>query len=207
MASSLQIITEQVLRLVLSGNTSSDKELKKEDVAIYVNQAFASVLRRRFFESKAEGEEYIDGSYIYSFDNQEVKYDDVKKLYYIDLPATTVDLPGGIGIFYVGYQENQEDAFLPTMSGFFSLFKGLRSAGLSGRVGYYKEGKRLFFINMTDGIPCKVLLKMVAPFGDIGKCNSIDIPFDMQEEIVQMALKLFTFSIQLPKDNINDNIK
>lgn len=206
MTSSVDIISEQVLRIILSGNTNQDKELKKEDVRMYVNQALGTVLRTRFYQYKSEGEEYIDGSYIYTFDDVEVQKDTKHNKYYADLPAATIDLPNGVGIYSVGYMEDPETTFVPTPVAFPSLFKGLRSAALSKRTGFYKEGKKIFFVNMENGIPCKVMIKIVAPFGDLGKCNSFDIPTDLQEEVVQRAVQLFINTINIPKDNANDNI-
>ena len=207
MKSSIDILSEQVLRIILGGNTTSDKELKKDDVRIYVSQALGTVIRRRFFENKIEGDEYVDGSFIYAFEDVEVKLDTKKKLYYVDLPATTIDLPNGIGIFSIGYMENQENTFVPVTNAFQSLFRGLKSYAMGGRVSFYKEQKKIYFVNMENGIPCKVLVKIVAPFGDLDKCNSFDVPLDMQEEIVRMAVQLYMIQAQNPKDIENNNVK
>lgn len=206
MRSSIDILSEQVLRIVLSGNTNSDKELKKEDVRLYVTQALYSIIRRRFYEYKSEGEEYIDGSYIYAFEDVEVKKSDSLNLYYSDLPASTIDLPNGVGIYSVGYMQDQSSNFIQVPNTFNSLFKGLRSSALSGNIGYYKEGKKIFYTNMPNKETCKVLIKIVAPLGDLGKCNSFDLPMDMQEEVIARAVQLYVGARQLPDDNENNNI-
>jgi hypothetical protein len=208
-------LAEQVIRILHGGNPSDDSRMDVREVALFVEQAFSSILRRRLFENKEQSNQEVNGSYIYTFKNVEVLEDEDLKLYYSELPATAVDMPNEIGMQYVGYMQDQKNPFIKVSHTFCALFKGSMAGKLQGNVGYYVEGDRVYYINWDQGTEtCKVLIKMVVSSleGDgndafaIDNCNQFYIPIDMQEEIVMKAVQLYKLHKDIKQDITNDNV-
>lgn len=198
-------LAEQALRIILGGHPTPDSGVKVQEVIIFVSQAFATVVRSIFFEGKAEGEPWIDGSFIYSFKDVEVKTDSALDKFFIDMPATTVTLPYSIGVFQVSNMTDQAGSFTPVSSGFEAMTSGLAVGGLENEVGFYLEGDRIYFVNMKDTEKSdKVLIKLVAPIGSLKDRDQITINDDIQLQIVTMAAELY--SKEPPHDEQNDNV-
>ena len=198
-------LAEQALRIILGGHPTPDSGVKIQELMIHVSQAFANIVRRTYFEDKAEGEPWISGSFIYTFKDVEVKEDKALKKFFTELPATTVTLPRDLGVFQVSSMIDQADAFKPVSTGFEAMNKGLLVGGLENSFGYYPEGNRIYFVNMVDTNKVdKVLVKLVAPLGGIGDEDDITVNDDIQQQIVVMTVQLYGQSP--PHDNQNDNV-
>lgn len=208
MRTTKQQLAEQVIRILNGGTPSSDNELDIREVSLYVSQAFASTLRIRYFQNKAEGDDAINGSYIYTFKDIPITEDNDLDLHYSVLPASTIDLPGDLGIYYVGYMQDQNNPFIRVPNGFMGISNGLKSSRLNDRVGYFVEGNSIFYVNYkSSSQPCKVLLKLLVAYGDIDECDEISMPLDIQDEVISKAIQLFRLEKEIPKDISNDNIK
>ena len=106
MNTSKKQLAEQILRLLSAGNYTNDQEIDIRELILHVSQVLASVVRVRYFQNKAEGDDYINGSYIYTFKNVEVKEDKDLNQFYAEIPASTMDLPNDAAIHFVGYMQD-----------------------------------------------------------------------------------------------------
>lgn len=200
-------LAEQIVRILSGGNITADNELQIKEVALYVNQAFGSIVRNRMFQNRAEGDDFVNGSYIYSFKDVPVTKDTDLDLYYAEMPASTIDLPNDMGIHFVGYMQDQTSPFIRVPNGFLGVSKGLRSAWLEGQAGYYQDGNNLFIVNCkVDEIPCKLLVKLLVAYGNIDDCDELSMPLDIQDEVMAKALQLYGAAKDVKKDVVNDNI-
>lgn len=201
-------LAEQAQRIILGGHPTPDSGVKIQELIIYISQAFSNIVRQTFFQGKAEGEEYINGSFIYTFKNVKVKEDKDLDKFFTDLPATTVTLPHDIGVFQVSHMKDQAHAFRPVAPGFEAQTEGLAVGELEGRIGYYPEDNRIYFVNMKDTEQSEeVLVKLVAPLGSIEDEDEITVNDDIQLQIVTMAIELYTREETTPHDDQNDNVK
>ena len=50
-------------------------------------------------------------------------------------------------------------------------------------------------------------MKLIAPIGQVDDEDQVNIPDDIQGEIVQMIVQLYTNEQAAPKDIVNDNVK
>ena len=201
-------LAEQALRIILGGHPTPDSGVKIQELMIHVSQAFSNIVRQTFFQGKAEGEPYINGSFIYTFEDQEVKEDKKLKKFFIDMPATTVTLPYDIGIFQISNMRDQPGSFTPVSPGFEAMTAGLLVGELEDSVGYYPEGNRIYFVNMKDTEKSDtVLVKLVAPLGSLGDEDEITVNDDIQQQIVEMTVAIYQREEGVPHDEQNDNVK
>jgi len=200
-------LAEQALRIILGGHPTPDSGVKIQELMIHVSQAFANIVRRTYFEGKSTGEPWINGSFIYTFKNVEVKKDTDLDQFFTELPATTVTLPYDMGVFQVSDMKDQAGAFKPVSAGFEAMNKGLLVGSLGNKVGYYPEDSRIYFVNMKDTEKSdKVLVKLVAPLGSLGDEDNITVNDDIQQQIVIMTVELYGKMVAQPHDNQNDNV-
>lgn len=208
MNTSKKQLAEQVIRFLSGGNTTNDEELDLRELILYVSQALASIVRIRYYQNKAEGDDYINGLFIYSFKNVLVQKDEDLNQYYAELPASTMDLPNDSAVHFVGYMQDQSKPIRRVPNGFIGISDGLSAGYLEGNSGFYVEGRNIYIVNIKKGEdPCKLLIKLVVAFGDIDEDKEIFMPLDVQDEIIAKAVQLYGVQKQSPKDVLNDNIK
>jgi hypothetical protein len=201
------IIAEQAQRIIQGGTPTPDSEVRKDELVIYVDQAFGQMVKQSFYQNKAEGVSWIDGNFVYSF-VEEVKEDKMLGLSYVRIPSTYVSLPLGMGIHSVSDVKSQFDTFVPTNPNFLGLSRGLLVGNLGGRRGYYVENTKMYFINLSPS-DCvdNVLIKLAGGIQSDELDPDVDIPLDMQEQLVRITVELYMKQRQMPKDELNDNSK
>jgi len=85
------------------------------------------------------------------------------------------------------------------------LTSGLKCFDLEGSIGYYQEGNRLVFRGMGKGSkPENVIVKSVIGFDGVNEEEDLNIPADMQLEVLRKSLQVY--GVALPADIVNDNI-
>lgn len=196
-------LVEQVLNELNKRNIDSNIEFG--DVKLRMQQTLASLIRARYFQSKADDVAEISGAYYYTFKNISVLQDEDTDQYYFELPASTMELPGGIGIKDVAPMQDPTHGYRPVQNGFNTLYQNLASSMLQGYIGYYEEAGKIFFVNTTaSNNPDKVLIKLAVPFDGIAEDAVINIPMDAQMEAVTAVVQYF---LQQPqKDETNDRV-
>src|SRR3990167_3088908 len=200
-------IAEQAQRIIVGGKPTADVEVSVRELIIFVGQAFAKIVSRKFFEMKNEGESLVNGNFIYSFEGT-VKKDTAKDLFYSELPATSVVLPYDMEVQQVSRIKDQASPFIPVNNGFIGLYEGLESGNLEGRIGYFVENGRIYYVNMYQRNKVdNVLMKLVAPIGAVEDEDDINISDEIQLEIVMMAVQLYQAEQAQNKDISNDNVK
>jgi hypothetical protein len=201
-------LAEQAQRVILGGTPTADAEVKSAEIILYIEQCFASIVKMNYFAGKAEGESTINGDFIYDFDNVDIVKDANKDMFYSKVPASTISLPYDIGFYHVSLQKDQRNAFVRVPNGFNSLYRDLPSARLEGRMGYFVERNRIYYVNMSNADnPEKALIKLVAPLGSVDDDDEVNIPLDVQHQIVEKSVQMFMAEQAAPKDTENDNFK
>jgi hypothetical protein len=201
------IIAEQAQRIIQGGTPTPDSEVRKDELVIYVDQAFGQMVKQSFYQNKAEGVSWIDGTFVYSF-VQEVKEDKMLGMSYIKIPSTYVSLPLGMGIHTVSDVKSQFDTFVPTNPNFLGLSRGLAVGKLGGRRGYYIDNTKMYFINLSPS-DCidNVLVKLAGGIQSDELDPEVDIPLDMQDQLLRLTVELYTQQRRARKDELNDNSK
>lgn len=198
-------LAEQALRILSGGTPTDDAEITIQELVLAVSQAFASVVKNQYFAAKAIGEQMINGNLIYAFEDIEVQKDAKKGLFFSILPSTTIDLPYDMGIHQISRMKDQARVFIPLQNGFSGLFEGLKSHKLAGRIGYYLENDRVYYENMTvTNEVSTVLMKLVVPLSVLDVDDEVNVPDDIQSEIISGVVQLYSIEQENPHDEISD---
>ena len=200
------VIAEQALRIINGGTETPDTEVLQEELIIYVDQAFGKFMKMSYFENKADGQSHVNGGFLYPF-TEDVKFDTLRKKYYAKISSAYVSLPSGVGIYSVSPIEDEFNTFVPLNTMFLSQSRGLDVSCLEGRKGYYEEGTRIYLTNLpVDYEASSILIKLVGGIqGEIDP--DVNIPIDMQGELVTLTVQLYMNEQNAEKDYINDNNK
>jgi hypothetical protein len=196
-------LAEQVLRIINGGDINQEESLDSRDIQLYLSQAVALVVNRRFLEGKGMETGEVDGNMVLTFPDIEVEKDSMG--YYAILPSCTVGLMEGRGIHEVG---DKGGVFIPAPNGFSRNFECLDSITLQGSVGYFPEDGKVRFFNVENFDDHVVYMKLTAAFDGIEEDRVISIPLDIQNEIVSTAVSVFSQTPQVDKvtDNIDDEV-
>lgn len=153
--------------------------------------AYATAAKMAWYENKADSSSEVDGVFLYTFGKTspltpilDLSTDE----YYIVIPSSFLRLPHEMGINSVSYLKDRKDFIRVTSS---AIWNGLKASVLGGRQTYRIEGIRMYFPKMTCDNVCDLLLKMAIALDTIDTRESLNIPPDMQDKIVQMVIAKF----------------
>lgn len=200
------LIAEQAQRIIVGGATTNDTEVRLEELVVYVDQAFGQFVKIAYFENKEDGQGYVDGSFIYTF-YIDVKKDPKRKRFFAKIPSTYVNLPSGVGIYSVSPVEDEFNDYVALNPNFMALSRGLPIGDIENRKGYFVENTRMFLYNIkSDDCPSELIVKLVGGIQGDDELD-VDLPLNMQTELVNLTVQLYTQQQANPKDELNDNTK
>jgi len=196
-------IAEQILRRL--AKYSDEASVDERELMLSIHQSLASLIRVRFFESKNIDFQEVDGSVYYTINDNLVLQDNIKKEYYTNIPSSTISLPYGVDLKRVGTPQGR--GFVEAQNGFKDLYAGLASCSLENNTGYYREGSRLYFINMdVTNLPENVSITMTLPLDKIDEDDELNIPADMVEQVVEQVFEKYVKTSSIPADEENNSI-
>lgn len=208
-------ITEIILNMKSGGQVSSNYKIDPSHVIKVVDMALAYLISKHYFISKEAGED-IDGSFITAFPNNIVYFDNTRKEYFILLPARIIKLPGGNdkGLRQISGPASQDNVFIKNPNNSSGTMSGLESSGLLGKIGYYLEGSKVFFVDRNRSIDgntngkikavSNVMVKMVASVDGYDDDEPLPVPADMEMELLTLCKSMFDEEKMTPVDNSND---
>lgn len=197
------ILAEQAKRIL--GRRTDDSDIDDREICLLVKQSMAYFVRQRYFTSKNDDIAEIPDILVKTFTNVDVEEDKDMGDFFSKLPSSVMDLPHGMGIKLVAPQGKAKGAYIPVANTFGSMYCDLESSCLEGRIGFYQDGKKIRYENMSaDKSPGKVMIRLVAPIDTISDDDEIDVPSDMQIEILDNVLE--RYGIYRQQDESNDQI-
>jgi hypothetical protein len=196
-------IAEQILRRL--SKYTDESSIDERELMLSVHQSLASLLRVRFFESKNIDFQEVDGSVYYTVSDNSVLKDNPRQEYYTLVPSSTISLPYGVDIKRVGPPQGR--GYVEAQLGFNDLYSNLPSCSLESNVGYYREGARLYFINMSvTNLPENVNITMTLPLDKIEEDDELNIPADMVDVVVEQVFEKYARTLGIPTDEENNSI-
>ena len=207
MTTTLYSLVEQA-RAILAGRTGEVNRrsgLHFQDMMEYAKQILGEQIRINLFQGKTEGDNSVDGSYVFTFKNQPIEYDADLDLYYTVLPTPTITLPNEAGLDFVSLMKSQNLPMTKVPRNFLAAANGLRIRNLEGRAGYWQEGRNIYYVNLGEIHPAQVLIKVVCGVSDVHETTPLGIPYDTQKLIVDSLIQRFSTLIQIDSDEINNN--
>ena len=165
-------------------------------------------------------------------------YGDTTRLPFVRLKRTPITLTDNRGIYQVrkdtashqfGYTFDDEGnainpsrPFLPMGLHTNSLHWNMPSRFMSGREGYYIQGKSIFLVSQDPEVlysqntiiddpntyvATKIRVVYVAATRDIKDDENMPLPADMESTLIKALVQTFGVMIGRPEDYVNDNIK
>ena len=166
-----------------------------QECILATNQAYGYVVRTNWWTSKNEGLTDVNGNFIYAFDNNDILKDTNKNLYYSIIPSSFLgNIPHEMGIPHVSYQHSYNKPFIRLTNGQPALFRGLQSENMEGNDTFFVENDKIYLPTIDIKVSCtaKLLIKLVVALEGIDDETNILIPPDLQWEIVNMAISLYS---------------
>jgi len=201
-------ISEQSRRIILGGNPSANDSPLPQELMIFVEQALAYVVQKSLYQNMAMGESDIDGTLVFTFKNVAVTKDEDLDMYYSVLPSAFISLPSERGIKLVSSMKSQTIPFVRIPNGGFGLFSGLQSEGMDGHNTFFLESNRVYYPKMdVTNANTNVLIKLVCSLGGIDDFEELSLPPNIELEIVQMTVQMYSVQRATPHDSLNDNNK
>lgn len=203
MKTSQNKISEQILRRLKKYTDEAD--VLAPEIQISVHQSLATIVRNRYFQSKADETGEVDGSLYFSIYDNKVEKNIHTGEFYIETPSSAIGLPFGIDINKV-WSGKGGRGFIEVPRGFSDLHYGRESSMLSGLIGFYREGTSLMFVNMNQSNkPESVSVTLLLPFGNLDEDDEITIPADMVDEVIEIVFIKYAKTLQIPTDETNDS--
>lgn len=167
-----------------------------QEMILATNQAYAYVVRTNWWTNRNEGEiDSINGNFIYAFKDNDIVLDSDVNLYYSVIPSTFLgNIPHEIGIPHVSYMQSVNKPFIRLTNGMPALFQGLQSSNFDGYDTFFVENNRIYLPTIDISVACKakLLIKLVVALEGLDEQTEISIPPDIQWEIVNLAVKLYS---------------
>jgi hypothetical protein len=202
------MIAEQAQRIIQGGTPTADSEVRLDELVIFVDQAFGQLVFNSFFQNRQDGINWIDGTFVYTF-FVDVNSDTTRKYRYANIPSTYVSLPLGMGIVQVSDTQSEGESYIPVNPNFNALTDGLLVNNLGGRKAYFVENTNLYLMNLKTGFcPEKIMIKLAGGIQNEDELDpNVDLPLNMQKDIVAMTVQLYMEQRKNPHDVLNDNNK
>lgn len=197
MATRIKLAEQAQLRI---NNGFVDNAMQLQELMAYANTARDANCYESYFSLKQEGETMVSDSYIFDYEDQAVVLDTRKNLYYSVIPVNYIDLPKNRGIWQVSFMQDQFNTFVPVENGFLSMTRGTEAAGLQGRIGYWIEKDRIYYIGTRIKADVQVLMKIVTSGADLA---DDDVNFCTGEEEEKIILKMLQLYMGERVDQVN----
>lgn len=206
-------LADQCKRILYSGNSAPKRNITPQELIISVTQQFAYIVKTSYWQNKAEGVNEINGSFIYSFKNVPIKYDEDLCQYYSELPSSYIDLPNEIGIQYVNVmqsdnkKQSQTEPMVRVFNGFSQMSRGLALENLQTRKAFYTEGNNLIYIGMDEEkAKLNALIKLAVSLQGIDEDTVINIAPEIQAHIIDTVVKQYLVEKQIPVDKTDNKM-
>lgn len=191
-------LAEELIKTLNGGGNNSDTKVSIPLAMVYIGQARDALIKEVLYANYSNWGEFdvpndLLSEYIISLDGKTES----------DLPASIIgDLYQDMGLHHVSYLNDEENAFAILKSGWKSMFTGMESANLEGRIGCYVQSNKIIFTEKING---DLMIRMIASSKDIKERDFFPIPSGMEGEVVVRAMALAQVAMQTTEDNKTDN--
>lgn len=194
----------QQLINILYPSPTDDRKLREQEAALAISQARDRLLKREILQNKLETNS-IYGNWLSTFFDNKTYFDKNLGKYAIKLPARPISLIGDMGVYHVFPQGEEENMFIPVTTGFSAMHLKTLSKMLGGNMGYYLDGNKIVFLNKisTDQ---PITIRMVAMGEDIPLDDYFPIDGSIEQEMLELAVNLYSTQKQINEDIISDSI-
>lgn len=190
------ILAEQIQRLYarfLDKNNPSDV-IDIREVKLLVNQSLNKVLKLQVAESFKAGMIDVPKCNLMQYSNAAVVQDSANSRAYVTLPAIPLTLPMDMGIWSVTPNSGAMTPYIPIPAQDMLVFQGTNLGYLEGKVGYYVQGKRIYFTKditlVANGSVSGVTVNLlVSDFSQLTDNEMLPISPEVESTIIDDVLQ------------------
>jgi hypothetical protein len=194
MATTKYILNEQVQRIYsrfIDKNNVSDV-LDLREIALLVNQSINKILKLQVAESFKAGLVDVPKCNLLEY-TCAVSVDSVSSRAYITLPAIPLTLPFDMGVWSIAASAAPLNPYIPIPAQDALVFQGANISALEQQVGYYIQGKRIYFTkNITlaaNGLITSVKVNLlVADFTQLTDTDLLPISPEVETMVIEDVL-------------------
>jgi hypothetical protein len=199
-------IAEQAMRILAGGHLKPDRNLDIREVMLNLDQIRDRMVRLSTYSNIKEGDYSVDEDWLSFYESVAVSTDATKGLKYITLPANAISLPRGLGVYQITPIADMEDAFIIIQPGQVGMLSGTDALEHELKTYCWPVGERVYFKNLDVSISVVTVL-MASSSKDIAESSSYPIPPDMEAELLEQLIKVFSILDQQPHDELEDGQK
>lgn len=184
---------EIAYRKFSGGTVSNNSGFDLRDFVAAINSAAAYKITMDCYQlTKLEGEWVVDSTYLVTYKNQPVLFDNDLNLYYTIFPSEPLGLPRGRGVHLLAPMQASQKPFMYMQEGEAWMFTNLPATYTS----YWFDTDKIYYKNLNPNVK-EVKLVIVPMTYD-------EIPDDLSYEIIDLALTQFLKTVIKPEDKLND---
>ncbi len=196
MKTSLYKLAEQVMAVLGKG--------EPQEIIESVRQSYGTAIRMLYFDGRKNELSELDGSTLYTFEDQMPLLNESTGKYYLVLPTSTVSLPHEMGIAHASYMKSQDFPFVRIAPVAFGIMAGLKCDTLGGREPYSIQGNNMVFPKMDSLSVGPVLLMISVGVDGIPVDEELNIPMDVRDAIVNMVVQKYQPKVETSKQILNN---
>lgn len=181
MATNYKLISEQIRRAYSRGIDREDNAPRLDDreIKLYVVQAINMLIKAEI-ASIGENLDTVLGSY-------DLAKEGSAPLFYVTLPVVPVSLPKNMGIWRVYQSGCPWEPYVPLKNGDFDIAQGTPAEYLETLVGYYQDGKRIYFTKEPSATTTVKLV--VNDPAKISDTEVLPIPPEMESMVIDEVIR------------------
>lgn len=158
-----------------------------QTLAIYLSMAYNQIIYLTFRKD-------IDNLDLYSkrYDDIDVKYDQERDMYYSDLPATIIQLPGaGDGVRRIATKQGRKIEFVPVGNILQLVHNDLEVGQMEGPTPFRVIDSNVVEYTTKNGIDQvdKVTMYLAVQFEEFGMMDEINIPSGQDQTIMDLIIQ------------------
>lgn len=201
MSTTIKELSYLLLEMVNGGQPTDDSKINYRVAKAYIKSAVAYNMRRKFWEEKANSDDYYTGKT--TTKEVEVKFDTESDSYYVDTLGESIDTGGTRSFNILAKRPNSRWSlkFIPATPQEISAQRGL--CDIPNVIQFYQLGDKLYFTNgdMEGVEKVKLTQHNLLPTDDDDQ-----IPSDVAHDSLQMAYRLAYAEVATLSDRINDGV-
>lgn len=195
MATTKYILAEQIQRLYarfLDKDNPSDV-IDIREVKLLVNQSLNKVLKLQVAESFKAGLVDVPKCNLIEY-TCTVTADSGNNRAYITLPAIPLTLPMDMGIWSIAPLTGAMTPYIPIPSQDVLVFQGANLSYLEGKVGYYLQGKKVYFtknitLTANGSVNSVIVNLLVSDFSQLLDTDMLPISPEVESTIIDDVLQ------------------
>lgn len=181
----------------------TDKRAPIQVLIPAVIQAIGVVAKKNWYELTAFDEQYVDGSFINTFNSIQPELDCDRDMYYITIPSTYLLLPHQIGIKWVSLMKDKQ-SFINVAN--WGIFNGIKASVMGGKQIYEIEGTRMWFPKMKSETSGPLLLKLAVAYDTIDPYDELNIAPNVVKDVIDVVCAPYLNTKQNPIEKIREII-